>query len=228
MMKKSMFWIALALFTGLLLGCKKDEKLPDLSVVARYDLLLIEVTGESLSVHGNHFHGLTNLTSLDTLFVQYDAMGRPLTDPHLHLEADAVYHIHLTAVNAIGQIIPQQWVIRGEEAKHALFISGASLLINGKDGEEDGAILQIDPNLTNNAATPHLSYYFRYGAHQEESVDLLLGLYALQDILPASKPSGWWNLENPTQLFPGKMLFQLPIEIHVSEGHSHSNALAQP
>jgi hypothetical protein len=217
---KKHFSIALILFAfAFFTACKKDNIGQDATEIARYDLRFIEVTGENISAHGNHFHGLKDLLALDTVLIQYDKKGQPITNPHIHLESDAVYQLQIKAVNYLGQELPQSWIIRGEEATHALFIAGSSLALNGLEGETEGAILQVDPRLILNQPAAALSYFFRYGTHQNEESDLDLVLLHLKEKLPASKPTGWWNQLNPNSSYPGEVIVRFPVEIHVSESH---------
>ena len=218
-MKKRTTFVVIGLLFALFAACKKDKPEIDLSQIARYDLRFIEVTGETLSAHGNHFHGLTNLVALDTVLIQYNPQGIPLNNPHIHLESEAVYQVLVSAHNYHGDILPQRWLIRGSDAKHALFVSGGALRLNGVDGEEEAAILQIDPNLANNEPTHMLSYYFKYGAHQSDESNLEWVLMELNGLLPATKPTGWWYQNQPNVLYPGTELLRLPVEIHVEAHH---------
>lgn len=89
---------------------KDDDKVPIKEGIQRSELILTEVSGESVEAHGDHFHGLDDGIEGESLTIKFDKNGKATSGGHLHLEADAVYKIALKAWDHTGKEVQDDFI----------------------------------------------------------------------------------------------------------------------
>jgi len=230
-MKKKSTWRMLAGLAAVLLfvtSCSKDDdKVPIKEGIQRSELILTEVSGESVEAHGDHFHGLDDGVEGESLIIKFDENGKATSGGHLHLEADAVYKIALKAWDHAGKEVQNDFIASKSVAdSYKAFLVGGNFTLNTATDDESGSIFQ--PRETKYAdgtdvsgalETTGVLSYFTVGHSNEGPTKEVR--YVIRKLNVGEKGKitrSDWQTETK---FAGQNVLELTFEIHAEEGHHH-------
>lgn len=212
-------------------SCKKDEETNVVKEgIERSAIILTEVTGTAIEAHGDHFHGLTELTSGTPTVIKFDENGLATANGHLHLEADAVYKLELKAWDYTGKEVQNQFIENKATAdQFKAFLVGGNLVLNKDSQRESGAIFQPrEANYADGTAvtgqyeTTGILTYLTVGHDNEgPTKTLTYVMRKLEKDVKAKITRSDWNHSDYATKFAGQDVLKLKFEIHVEEGHSH-------
>jgi len=233
-MKKQNKFAAWALvgFTVLsIASCNKDEDDQPLPQgIQRSELILTEISGESVEAHGDHFHGLDGGTEGESIVIPFDENGVATANGHLHLEADAVYKIELKAWDYAGKEIQQDFIVnKGTAANYKAFLIGGDFILNPDSDDESGAIFQPREQAYGDGTpvdgkyeTTGILSYFTIGHDNEGATKTVT--YVLRKLdagVKALIERTDWNRTDYAEAFAGENVLELKFEIHAEHGHAH-------
>lgn len=230
MKNKSTFAMLAGLAAVLLFitSCSKDEdKVPVKEGIQRSELILTEVSGESVTAHGDHFHGLDDGVEGESQTIKFDENGNAISGGHLHLEADAVYKVALKAWDHTGKEVQNDFITNKSVAdNYKAFLVGGDFIMNAATDDESGAIFQprekkyADGKDVNGALeTTGILSYFTVGYSNEGSTKEVR--YVIRKLNAGEKGEitrSDWQTESK---FAGQNVLELTFEIHAEEGHHH-------
>ncbi|WEK18532.1 MAG: hypothetical protein P0Y49_17215 [Candidatus Pedobacter colombiensis] len=226
--------LAIALMTAAVLfvsSCKKNNDIPVVKEgIERSEIILTEVTGAAIEAHGDHFHGLTDLTAGAPVVIKFNEKGIATANGHLHLEANAVYKMELKAWDYTGKEVQNQFIQDKATAdQFKAFLVGGNLILNKDSKTESGAVFQ--PKEQNYAdgsivtgqyeTTGILSYLTIGHDNQGPTKEITYILRKLNKDVKATITRSDWNHNDYATKFAGQDLLKLKFEIHVEEGHGH-------
>lgn len=233
-MTKQLKSVAIAFIAAAVLfvsSCKKED---DTAIVKegieRSEIILTEVTGTAVEAHGDHFHGLTDLTPGTPIVIKFDENGVATANGHLHLEADAVYKLELKAWDYAGKEVQNQFIENKATAdQFKAFLVGGNLILNKDSQSESGAIFQPkEANYADGTAvtgqyeTTGVLTYLTIGHDNEgPTKTLTYVLRKLEKDVKTKITRSDWNHSDYAAKFAGQDVLKLKFEIHVEEGHSH-------
>lgn len=209
-------------------SCSKDDDTVPIKVgIQRSEIILTEVSGESVAAHGDHFHGLDDGVEGESLTIKFDENGKATSGGHLHLEADAVYKIALKAWDHTGKEVQNDFIASKSIAdSYKAFLVGGNFTLNTATDDESGSIFQprekkyLDGTAVNGALeTTGVLSYFTVG-HSNEGLTNEVK-YVLRK-LNAGEKGKITRLDWQTETkFAGQNVLELTFEIHAEEGHHH-------
>jgi|SRR5690606_1297524 len=230
-MKNKSTLCILAGLTAVLLfvtSCSKDDDhLPIREGIQRSELILTEVSGESVEAHGDHFHGLDDGVEGESISIQFDENGKVASGGHLHLEADAVYKIALKAWDYAGEEVQNNFIATKSTADgYKAFLVGGDFILNTATDDESGAIFQprekdyADGSEVGGAleTTGVLSYFTVGHSNEGSTKEVSFVMRKLNAGEKAKVTRSDW--QNETK-FAGENILKLSFEIHAEEGHHH-------
>jgi len=233
-MKKQNKFAVLALL-GLtvffLASCDKDDgddPIPE--GIQRSELILTEVSGETVEAHGDHFHGLDGGTEGESIVIEFDENGVATANGHLHLEADAVYKIELKAWDYTGAEVQDDFIANKATAdQYKAFLVGGDLVLNPDSDHESGAIFQPREQTYGDGTTVEGKYettgilsYFTIGHDNEgPTKEITYVLRKLDAGVKATIERTDWNRNDYADIFAGENVLELKFEIHAEHGHAH-------
>lgn len=233
-MKKQFKLVAITVMGAAVLfvsSCKKDNETPVVKEgIERSEITLTEVTGAAIEAHGDHFHGLTELTAGTPIVIKFDENGNATANGHLHLEADAVYKLELKAWDYTGKEVQNQFIENKATAdQFKAFLVGGNLVLNKDSQDESGAIFQ--PKETNYAdgtaitgqyETTGVLTYLTVG-HDNEGPTKALAyvMRKLEKDVKAKITRSDWNHSDYVTKFAGEDVLKLKFEVHAEAGHDH-------
>lgn len=233
-MKKQNKFAVLA-FLGLtvfsLASCDKDDgDDPIPKGIQRSELILTEVSGESVEAHGDHFHGLDGGTEGESIVIEFDENGIATSNGHLHLEADAAYKIELKAWDYTGTEVQDDFITNKATAdQYKAFLIGGDFTLNPDSDDESGAIFQPREQTYGDGTAVEGKYettgilsYFTIGHDNEGATKEVT--YVLRELEPGVKATVEridWNRNDYAEVFAGENVLELKFEIHAEHGHDH-------
>lgn len=233
-MKKQNKFATLALvgFTAFFIAsCDKDDSdEPIPQGIQRSELILTEVSGESVEAHGDHFHGLDGGTEGESVVIQFNEKGIATSNGHLHLEADAVYKIELKVWDYAGKEVQPDFIAdKGTAANYKAFLIGGDFILNPDSDDESGAIFQPREKTYGDGTAVDGKYettgilsYFTIGHDNEGATKEVT--YVLRKLNPGVKATierTDWNRGDYAEVFAGENVLELKFEIHAEHGHAH-------
>ncbi|MNY23630.1 hypothetical protein D3C86_1573030 [compost metagenome] len=66
-------------------SCKKDDNNKVKEGIQRSEIILTEMSGAAIEAHGDHFHGLTDLTTGTPIVIKFDENGKALLKIHRYI-----------------------------------------------------------------------------------------------------------------------------------------------
>lgn len=221
----------LGLTVFFLSSCDKDDgddPIPD--GIQRSELILTEVSGETVEAHGDHFHGLDGGTEGESIVIKFDENGVATANGHLHLEADAVYKIELKAWDYTGTEVQDDFIANKATAdQYKAFLVGGNLVLNPDSDHESGAIFQPREQTYGDGTAVEGKYettgilsYFTIGHDNEGPTKEIT--YVLRKLDPGVKATierTDWNRNDYAAIFAGENVLELKFEIHAEHGHDH-------
>lgn len=211
-------------------SCKKDKETTIKEGVERSEITLTEVTGAAIEAHGDHFHGLADLTTGTPTVIKFDENGNATANGHLHLEADAVYKMELKAWDYTGKEVQNQFIENKTTAdQFKAFLVGGNLILNKDSQDESGAIFQPreatyadGTAVTSQYETTGVLTYLTIGHDNEGPTKTLTYIMRkLEKEVKAKITRSDWNHSDYAAKFAGQDVLKLKFEIHVEEGHGH-------
>lgn len=209
-------------------SCSKDDDLlPIQEGIQRSELILTEVSGESVEAHGDHFHGLDDGVEGESLSIKFDENGKAISGGHLHLEADAVYKVALKAWDYTGKEVQDDFIANKSAAdSYKAFLLGGSFTLNTATEDESGAIFQprekeyADGSEVGGAleTTGVLSYFTVGHSNEGATKEVSFVMRKLNGGEKAKITRADWQTETK---FAGENVLKLTFEIHAEEGHQH-------
>ncbi|WDF67030.1 hypothetical protein PQ465_12010 [Sphingobacterium oryzagri] len=193
-------------------------------------LILTEVSGETVEAHGDHFHGLDNGTEGTPIVITFDETGRATENGHLHIEADAAYKLELKVWDHQDRAIQNDFIANKSTAdQYKAFIIGGAFTLNTETADESGAIFQpreakyADGTAVNGKyeMTGVLSYFTVGHANEGATKQVTYVLRKLESGVKAKIERVDWNRTDYQTAFPGENVLELKFEIHAEEGHAH-------
>jgi len=232
-MTKQFKSIAIALIGATILfvsSCKKDDNNKEVKEgIQRSEITLTEMSGAAIEAHGDHFHGLTDLTAGTPVVIRFDENGKATANGHLHLEADAVYKMELKAWDYTGKEVQNQFIENKATAdQFKAFLVGGNLILNKDSQTESGAIFQpretsyADGTAVNGQyETTGVLTYITIG-HDNEGPTKKLSyvMRKLEQGVKAKITRSDWNHADYKTKFAGQDILELKFEIHVEDGHA--------
>jgi len=221
----------LAGLAGVLLfvsSCSKDEEtLPVKEGIQRSELILTEVSGEGLSAHGDHFHGLDAGVEGESITIKFDESGKATSGGHLHLESDAVYKIALKTWDHTGKEVQDNFIASKSAAdSYKAFLVGGNFTLNAATEDESGAIFQprekkyADGSDVGGALeTTGILSYFIIGHTNEGATKKVK--YVVRKLKAGEKEKITRSDWQTDTKFEGENVLELSFEIHAEEGHDH-------
>lgn len=226
-----------AFFTAIIVAtsvtsCKKDDDGPEpvKEGIERSELILTEVTGAAIEAHGDHFHGLTDLTEGTPIVIKFNDKGAATANGHLHLEADATYKIQLKAWDYTGKEVQNDCIASKAMAdNYKSFLVGGNFVLNKDSQHESGAIFQPreatygdGTAVTGATQTTGILTYFTIGHDNEGATkEVSYILRKLDNGVKATITRSDWNHNDYATKFAGEDVLKLNFEIHAEEGHGH-------
>lgn len=221
----------LGLTVFFLSSCDKDDgddPIPE--GIQRSELILTEVSGETVEAHGDHFHGLDGGTEGESIVIKFDENGVATANGHLHLEADAVYKIELKAWDYTGTEVQDDFIANKATAdQYKAFLVGGNLVLNPDSDHESGAIFQPREQTYGDGTAVEGKYettgilsYFTIGHDNEGPTKEIT--YVLRKLDPGVKATierTDWNRNDYAAIFAGENVLELKFEIHAEHGHDH-------
>lgn len=222
-------WVTCAFF--LLASCNKDdggEPIPE--GIQRAELILTEVSGETVEAHGDHFHGLDGGTEGESIVIKFDGNGTATANGHLHLEVDAAYKIELKAWDYTGKEVQNDFIANKATADlHKAFLIGGDFILNPDSDDESGAIFQPREQTYGDGAAVEGKYettgilsYFTIGHDNEGPTKAVT--YVLRKLnagVKATIERTDWNRDDYASAFAGENVLELKFEIHAEHGLDH-------
>lgn len=212
-------------------SCKKDNDTPAVKEgIERAEIILTEMSGAAIEAHGDHFHGLTDLTGSTPIVIKFNEKGNATANGHLHLEADAVYKMELKAWDYTGKEVQNQFIENKAVAdQYKAFLLGGNLILNKDSQHESGAIFQpreatyVDGTaVTGQYETTGVLTYLTIGHDNEgPTKELTYVMRKLEKDVKAKITRSDWNHTDYAAKFAGQDVLKLKFEIHVEEGHDH-------
>lgn len=228
---KSIAIASVALVVLFVSSCKKDKEINVIKEgIERSEITLTEVTGKAIEAHGDHFHGLTDLTLGTPVVIKFDENGKATANGHLHLEADAVYKMELKAWDYTGKEVQNQFIENKVKAdQYKAFLVGGKLILNKDSQNESGAIFQPRETtyadgtaVTGQYETTGILSYFTVGHDNEGPTKALTYVMRkLEKDVKAKITRSDWNHSDYATKFSGKDVLNLKFEIHIEAGHGH-------
>lgn len=221
----------LAGLAGLLLfvtACSKDDdKLPVKEGIQRSEIILTEVSGDDVSAHGDHFHGLDGGTEGESVTIKFDENGKATSGGHLHLEADAVYKLELKAWDHTGKEVQNDYIAnKSVAANYKAFLTGGNFILNAATEDESGAIFQAREKKYADGAdvagaleTTGILSYFIIGHSNEGATKTVT--YKIRKLKAGEKEKITRSDWQTDSKFEGENVLELTFEIHAEEGHHH-------
>lgn len=214
-----------------LTSCNKDDDndpIPD--GIQRSELILTEVSGETVEAHGDHFHGLDGGTESEAIVIKFDENGVATSNGHLHLEADAAYKIELKAWDYTGKEVQNDFIANKAAAdQYKAFLIGGDFILNPDSDDESGAIFQPREQTYGDGAAVEGKYettgilsYFTVGHDNEGATKGVT--YVLRKLgagVKATVERTDWNRSDYAAAFAGENVLELTFEIHAEHGHDH-------
>ncbi len=211
-------------------ACNDDGKEPIREGIAKATLTLTEVSGDGVEAHGDHFHGLASGVEGESVTITFDETGKATAGGHLHLEADAVYKIELTAWDYEGKEVQQGFTASKAVADgYKAFLLGGDFVLNPDSDDESGAIFQPreqaygdGTQVEGQYGTTGILAYFTVGHDNEGPTKALT--YVLRKLDAGVKQRITrldWNRTDSATEFPGTNVLELKFEIHAEGGHHH-------
>ncbi|SMC53528.1 hypothetical protein [Pedobacter africanus] len=225
--------IAIALIGAVILfasSCKKDNNKVVKDGIQRSEIILTEMSGAAIEAHGDHFHGLTDLTAGTTVVIKFDENGKATANGHLHLEADAIYKLELKAWDHTGKEVQNQFIESKAAAdQFKAFLTGGNFILNKDSKTESGAIFQPRETtyadgtaVTGQYETTGVLSYLTIGAdNQGPTKQITYVMRKLEPGLKAKITRSDWNDIDYASRFAGQDVLKLKFEVHVEKGHAH-------
>ncbi len=212
----------------LVTSCSKaDDKLPVKEGIQRSEIIITELSGEGLSAHGDHFHGLDGATEGESKSIKFDESGKAISEGHQHLEADAVYKIELKAWDHTGKEVHNDYIAsKSAAATYKAFLTGGNFILNSATEDGSGAIFQprekkyADGTEVAGAieTTGILSYFIIGRANEGAAKEVTYKIRKLKAGEKEKITRADWQADTR---FEGENVLELRFEIHVEEGHHH-------
>lgn len=222
--------VALVGFSCLsLISCKDDKPIEPLKEgIERSELILTEVSGESVEAHGDHFHGLDAGTLGKPITIKFDDKGNAIANGHLDLEADAVYKMELKSWDYTGKEVQQDFIANKAAAdQYKAFVIGGDFILNTNTENQSGAIFQPREQKYGDGTAVNGKYettgilsYFTIGHSNEGATKKVT--YVLRKLNAGVKGKIErvdWNRKDYATAFGGQNTLELKFEIHA--GHDH-------
>jgi len=233
-MTKQFKSIAIALIGATILfasSCKKDDNNKEVKEgIERSEITLTEMSGAAIEAHGDHFHGLTDLTAGTPVVIRFDENGKATANGHLHLEAEAVYKLELKAWDHTGKEVQNQFIENKSAAdQFKAFLTGGNFVLNKDSKTESGAIFQPKEAtyadgtaVTGQYETTGVLAYLTIGQDNVgPTKEVTYVIRKLEQGLKAKITRSDWNHTDYASRFAGQDVLKLKFEVHVEKGHAH-------
>ena len=207
-------------------ACKHEEKEPVKEGIQRSELAFTEISGDAVSAHGNHFHGLNEGVEGESVTIGFDEGGNAISGGHLHLEADAIYKMELKAWDDLGKEVQNDYIASKTIAdNYKVFLTGGNFNLNSNT-QDDGATFQPGDSKYSDGTdvagqyeTTGITSYFTPGkSNQGPTVEVSFILRKLNAGVKTKIERIDWNDINYQTRFPGINILDLRFELHVEEG----------
>lgn len=220
--------VSLSTFTS----CNDDEVIEPITEesLERAEIILTEISGETVEAHGDHFHGLDGGQAGQPIVISFDEAGTATQNGHLHLEADAAYKMELKVWDAAGKELQNSYIADKATAdQYKAFLIGGDFILNTETTDETGAIFQPREASYGDGTAVNGKYemtgvvsYFTIG-HQNEGAtkEVSFVLRKLNAGVKAKIERVDWNRSDYETVFPGENVLALKFEIHAEGGHAH-------
>ena len=209
-------------------SCKKDDNNKVKEGIQRSEIILTEMSGAAIEAHGDHFHGLTDLTAGTPIVIKFDENGKATANGHLHLEADAVYKMELKAWDYTGKEVQNEFIENKAAAdQFKAFLVGGNLILNKDSKTESGAIFQpretsyADGTAVNGQyeTTGVLTYLTLGHDNEGPTKEISYVMRKLEQGVKAKITRSDWNQADYKTKFAGQNVLELKFEVHVEEEH---------
>lgn len=235
-MKKNNFLLAGSAILSLIIlsfsSCSNDDDPiePVREGIKRSELILTEVTGESVEAHGDHFHGLDGGLEGESIVISFNENGEAKQNGHLHLNAEVAYKIELKAWNYEDEEVQNEIVADKATAdQYKAFLIGGDFILNSHSATESGAIFQPRESKYGDGAevagkyevTGILSYFIVGHDNQGATKAVKYVLRKLDSGVKEKIERTDWNRADYAEVFPGENVLELNFEIHAEDGHDH-------
>lgn len=208
-------------------SCSKEDNLPIKEGIQRSELILTAVSGESVTAHGDHFHGLDDGVEGESQTIKFDDNGTAISGGHLHLEADAIYKVALKAWDHTGKEVQDDFIANKSTAdNYKAFFVGGNFTLNTATDDESGAIFQprekkyTDGTEVSGATetTGVLSYLTIGHTNEGPTKEVTYLIRKLNAGEKANITRNDWQTETK---FAGENVLTLTFEVHAEEEHNH-------
>ena len=216
---------------GLMTSCKNDNDVePIKDGIQRSEISLTRIGGESVSAHGDHFHGLNSGAEGEKIVITFDEAGHATQNGHLHLPSEATYKMELKAWDYNGVEVQNQFIADKATADlYKAFLIGGDFILNTDTPDETGAIFQprefkySDGTDVNGKyeMTGILSYFTAGHRNEGATKKVAFVLRKLEAGVKAKVERVDWNRKDYKTAFPGTDILELKFEIHLEGDHAH-------
>ncbi|KGE15946.1 hypothetical protein [Sphingobacterium deserti] len=216
---------------GSMTSCKNDNEVePIKEGIERSEITLTSASGESVSAHGDHFHGLDGGTEGEKIVITFDETGKATQNGHLHLPSEAVYKLELKAWDYNGVEVQNQFIANKATADlYKAFLIGGDFVLNTDTQDETGAIFQpreskyVDGTAVNGKyeMTGIVSYFTAGHRNEGATKKVAFVLRKLEAGVKAKVERVDWNRTDYKTVFPGTDILELKFEIHSEGEHAH-------
>ncbi len=222
------------LFTLSLTSCSSDDDPiePVQEGIKRSEIILTEVTGESVEAHGDHFHGLDQGVEGESITISFNEKGEATQNGHLHIEANAAYKMELKVWDYDEKQIEGEFITDKTTAdQYKAFLIGGDFVLNPDSKTGNGAIFQPRESTYGDGVavdgkyetTGVLSYFIVGLDNQGATKKVTYVLRKLNAEVKASIERTDWNRTDYDTEFPGENVLELTFEIHAEQGHDHDH-----
>lgn len=213
-------------------SCSSDEQTvePVREGIKRSELILTEITGESVEAHGDHFHGLDAGVEAEPIVISFNEKGDAVQNGHLHLEADAAYKIELKFWDYNDKELQNEIIASKANAdQYKAFLIGGNFVLNPDSQTQSGAIFQPRESTYGDGTavdgkyevTGILSYFTVGQDNQGATKQVTYVLRKLNGDIKGKIERTDWNRPDYAATFSGENVLELTFEIHAEEGHDH-------
>jgi len=208
-------------------SCSKEDNLPIKEGIQRSELILTEVTGEGVSAHGDHFHGLDGGVEGESQTIKFDENGVAISGGHLHLDPHAIYKVALKAWDHTGKEVQDDFIANKSTAdNYKAFLVGGNFTLNTATDDESGAIFQprektyADGTEVSGATeTTGVLSYLTVGHTNEGATKEVT--YVIRKLNAGEKAKITRNDWQTETKFAGENVLTLTFEVHAEEEHNH-------